>query len=91
MKTLVSSVAGNVEASITKADTARLQKLASIPTDRDVTDSIVNHLESWAEQFHAGLRDKAFSAKNWHKLSWWKLFWRVDDVTMLTTEILERR
>jgi hypothetical protein len=94
MKTLVSSIADDVEASITKADTARLQKLASIPTDRDVTDSIVNHLESWAEQSHAELRDQldeAFSAKNWHKLSWWKLFWRVDDVTMLTTEVLERQ
>jgi hypothetical protein len=94
MKTLVSSIADDVEASVTKADTARLQKLASIPTDRGVTDFIVNHLESWAEQSHAELRDQldeAFSAKNWHKLSWWKLFWRVDDVTMLTTEILERR
>jgi hypothetical protein len=94
MRRLISSIADDVEASITKEDTARVQKLASIPTDHDVTTSITNHLESWAEQSHAELRDEldeAFSSRNWHKLSWWKLFWRVDDVTMLTSEMLERR
>jgi hypothetical protein len=51
-------------------------------------------LEVWAEKSHTELRDEldeAFSARNWHKLSWWKLLWRVDDVTMLSQEIIERR
>ncbi|KAF1834092.1 hypothetical protein BDW02DRAFT_569364 [Decorospora gaudefroyi] len=94
VKSLIASIADQVEMSITKEDTARLQELVSIPTSQDVTASIVDHLESWAETSHAELRDEldeAFSAKNWHKLSWWKLFWRVDDVTMISTEILERR
>ncbi|KAH6639047.1 hypothetical protein C7974DRAFT_125515 [Boeremia exigua] len=94
MKTLISSVVDDVEAKLLKEDTARLALLASIPTDREATAAIANALDVWAEKSHTELRDEldeAFSARNWHKLSWWKLFWRVDDVTMLSQEIIESR
>ncbi|KAJ4373700.1 hypothetical protein N0V86_007843 [Didymella sp. IMI 355093] len=94
MRTLVTSIADDVEAKLLKEDTARLALLASIPTDREATAAITNALDTWAERSHTELRDEldeAFSARNWHKLSWWKLFWRVDDVTMLSQEIIERR
>lgn len=92
MKTLVSSIVDDVEANILKEDTAQLQKLAY--SSADTSASIVGHLETWAEKSHTELRDQldeAFSTRNWHKLSWWKLFWRVDDVTMIASEIIERR
>ncbi|EMD92253.1 hypothetical protein COCC4DRAFT_162123 [Bipolaris maydis ATCC 48331] len=94
LRTLIVSVADGVEASVAKADAAQLQKLATVQTDDEVTASILGHLETWAEKSHAELRDQldeAFVAKNWHKLAWWKLLWRVDDVTMISSEILERR
>ncbi|EMD67169.1 hypothetical protein COCSADRAFT_34026 [Bipolaris sorokiniana ND90Pr] len=94
LRTLIASVADGVEASVAKEDAARLQKLATVQTDEEVTASILGHLEAWAEKSHAELRDQldeAFAAKNWHKLAWWKLLWRVDDVTMISSEILERR
>ncbi|KAH7079530.1 hypothetical protein FB567DRAFT_476158 [Paraphoma chrysanthemicola] len=94
VKTLVSSVVDDVEANILKADTAQIHKLAALASTQNTSASITTHLDSWAEQSHAELRDQlddAFSSRNWHKLAWWKLFWRVDDVTMLATEILERR
>ncbi|XPT03553.1 hypothetical protein M3J09_012644 [Ascochyta lentis] len=94
MRTLISSIADDVEAKLLKEDTARITLLASIPTDREATTAITNALDAWAEKSHTELRDEldeAFSARNWHKLSWWKLLWRVDDVTMLSQEIIERR
>jgi hypothetical protein len=94
MKTLIASVVDDVEAKVTKEEMERLQKLVLIPTDRQTSASIVGHLETWAEKSHAELRDEldeAFSAKTWHKLAWWKLFWRVDDVSMISSELLERR
>jgi hypothetical protein len=94
LKKLVSSVIDDVETSITEEDTSRLQKLAALPTSQTTSASIVSHLETWAEKSHTELRDElddAFSARNWHKLAWWKLLWRVDDVTMISSEILERR
>ncbi len=50
-------------------------------------------LRDWAQQAHTELRDQldlAFGGRRWRRLSWWKLFWRVDDVGMIATEVLER-
>jgi hypothetical protein len=94
LKTLVSNLVDDVEANITKEDTAQLSKLAALPSAQGTSASIVNHLETWAEKSHRELRDEldsAFTTKNWAKLSWWKLLWRVDDITMISSEILERR
>ncbi len=52
------------------------------------------NLEGWAESAHGELQeqlDLAFSSKRWRRLRWWKLFWRVDDVGMFTTDILNQR
>ncbi|KAF1918841.1 hypothetical protein BDU57DRAFT_511589 [Ampelomyces quisqualis] len=94
LKTLVSSVVDDIEASVAREDAAQSQKLAALPSAQGASASIVRHLETWAEKSHAELRDQldtAFTTRNWHKLAWWKLFWRVDDVTMISTQILERR
>lgn len=94
LKDLVTSVASDAEDKIMKEDMAQVAKLATMPTDHDISASITSHLEEWAEKSHEELRDQldeAFLAKSWHKLSWWKLFWRVDDVTMISSELLERR
>lgn len=48
----------------------------------------------WAERAHSELRsalESGFASPRWRGLAWWKLFWRVDDVSMITSEILERR
>ncbi|KAI9871379.1 MAG: hypothetical protein M1830_002971, partial [Pleopsidium flavum] len=65
---------------------------AAVP---DTTRQTLNQLlKGWAEQGHSELRDQldlAFSSRRWRRLAWWKLFWRVDDVSMITSEVLERR
>ena len=94
MKSLISSILDDAEVDITKEDTAQLHKLTALPTSQDTSSSVSSHLETWAEKSHTELRDEldaAFTARNWHKLAWWKLLWRVDDVTMISSEILERR
>ncbi|KAK9777833.1 hypothetical protein AB5N19_04544 [Seiridium cardinale] len=62
------------------------------------TNKSTTHLETglakWAESAHTELQeqlDLAFSSRRWRKLGWWKLFWRVDDVHMLTSDILHQR
>jgi hypothetical protein len=49
MRTLIASIADDVEAKILKEDTARLAILASIPTDHETTAAITNALNDWAE------------------------------------------
>lgn len=94
LKKLVASIANDIHFKISSADGAQLARLAKLPTAEATLASVVDHLETWAEKSHTELRDElgdAFSTRNWHKLAWWKLLWRVDDVTMISSEILERR
>lgn len=94
IKVLIASIVDNTEAGIKKEDALQLQRLANSITPKETALSILNHLATWAELSHTELRDQldaAFLGRNWHKLSWWKLFWRVDDVSMITGEILEQR
>jgi hypothetical protein len=94
MRSLVSSIVADVEAIITKDDISQLPKLAIQTAPQETAPLMIGELEIWAERSHTELRDQldeAFAARNWRKLAWWKLFWRVDDVTMITSEILERR
>ncbi|KAK4203838.1 hypothetical protein QBC40DRAFT_193284, partial [Triangularia verruculosa] len=46
---------------------------------------------AWAQSAHEELQtqlDFAFSDRLWKSLSWWKLFWRADDVTLNTCELV---
>ncbi|KAL9114104.1 MAG: hypothetical protein Q9227_001876 [Pyrenula ochraceoflavens] len=40
-------------------------------------------------ELQSGLAD-AFSSANWRKLAWYKLFWRVDDVPLIISDLVER-
>lgn len=93
-KALISSLVNEIDATITKEDAQQLALLASITTPEQVGAEMVRYLEQWAEKSHRELRDsldEAFASKNWRKLAWWKLFWRVDDVGMIAEEVIARR
>ncbi|EJT74278.1 hypothetical protein GGTG_08121 [Gaeumannomyces tritici R3-111a-1] len=51
-------------------------------------------LSRWAEAAHAELEgqlDLAFAGHRWRKLGWWKLFWRVDDVGMISADMIAQQ
>ena len=57
-------------------------------------DILRRTLSSWSERAHTELRDQldiAFNGRKWRKLGWWKLFWRVDDVSMIASDIVSTR
>ncbi|KAL1593817.1 hypothetical protein SLS60_010549 [Paraconiothyrium brasiliense] len=91
---LISSLLDDAEATIAKEDAEQLQVLASSTTPEQLGAEMIGYLEQWAEKSHRELRDnldEAFAGRNWRKLAWWKLFWRVDDVGMITEEVIARR
>lgn len=50
-------------------------------------------ISAWAEAAHTELRDGlavAFASRAWHKIRWWKLMWRVDDVAATAADLLSR-
>ncbi|CAI7574705.1 unnamed protein product [Penicillium pancosmium] len=68
------------------------QTIGVVP--EDVRSELEGGVTNWAEQAHSELRsslEAGFASPRWRGLAWWKLFWRVDDVGMITSEILEKR
>jgi len=65
---------------------------AKIPATK--IDILRRTLSSWSERAHTELLDQldiAFNGRKWRKLGWWKLFWRVDDVSMIASDIVSQR
>ncbi|KAF4120765.1 hypothetical protein GMORB2_2769 [Geosmithia morbida] len=93
VRQLVSLVLQNTLSSIEDEESRRLTRAvaaSSLPEAGELTEA----LAQWSQHAHAELQgelDLAFTGRRWRQLGWWKLFWRVDDVAMLTHEILSQR
>jgi hypothetical protein len=70
----------------------REQKAGTVPDN--VRSNLIEAISEWAERAHRELQEsleKGFATRRWRGLAWWKLFWRVDDVGAITSEILEQK
>lgn len=91
LKHLISSAVDGVEIIILDDASRQLKDAQNLERIRR---SLWKQVQTWAEKSHEELRDQlddAFAVGSWRRLSWWKLFWRVDDVAMVTSEILKQR
>ncbi|KFA46472.1 hypothetical protein S40293_04265 [Stachybotrys chartarum IBT 40293] len=94
VRRLVASVLQNTLAAIQKEESLKMSETFNITEDRVLNKALNDGLTAWAQNAHAELQDEldaAFTSRRWRKLGWWKLFWRVDDVAMLTSEMLSQR
>jgi hypothetical protein len=94
LETLIQSLLDAAEEGVRakEAQHLREQEAASVPDE--VRQRLDRAVSVWAERAHTELQnslEEGFASKRWRGLAWWKLFWRVDDVGMITSEILERR
>ncbi|KAI4138337.1 MAG: hypothetical protein L6R39_006841, partial [Caloplaca ligustica] len=91
IRRLIEALADDVEHAIDQEESEQLQKQASSVVPSATRELMNSFITNWAEAAHTELRiqlDLAFASKNWRKLAWWKLAWRVDDVTYITSDIL---
>ncbi|KAK5631058.1 hypothetical protein RRF57_006773 [Xylaria bambusicola] len=94
VRELVASLLKRTLDSIRAEETETLKLSATSTNTSTSLSSIEKGLSEWAESAHSELQeqlDVAFSSSRWRKLGWWKLFWRVDDVSMLTSDILAQK
>ncbi|KAI5924061.1 hypothetical protein F4810DRAFT_665495 [Camillea tinctor] len=95
VRELIASLLRNTLMAIQTEETKRLtSSKSSTSTGSASLEALRSGLENWSENAHAELQEQldiAFTSGRWRKLGWWKLFWRVDDVGMLTTDILSQR
>lgn len=93
VKKLIETILSSTSNAIENEAATKLAAVLSSRVSQDDLKSLRKELSVWAEQAHTELRDQldvAFDGRRWRKLSWWKLFWRVDDVSMISSDILHR-
>ncbi|OAQ77144.1 serine threonine protein phosphatase 2b catalytic subunit protein [Purpureocillium lilacinum] len=94
VRQLIASLLQNTISSIHAADAQKLSRALAANGASPALVGLHGRLADWAQRAHAELQDEldlAFTGRRWRKLGWWKLFWRVDDVAMLTNEMLGQR
>lgn len=94
VRNLIESLLNNTLLAIQSERLVRMQDLLSAKISSSDMESLRSSLSQWAERAHTELRDQldiAFKGRRWRKLGWWKLFWRVDDVSMITSDMLNQR
>lgn len=94
LKSLVDTVLQNTSRALQAEQSRKLSAALSNKLSSTELDSLRKGLSQWAERAHNELRDQldiAFEGQRWRKLGWWKLFWRVDDVSMIASDILSQR
>ncbi|KAL5606593.1 hypothetical protein BROUX41_002991 [Berkeleyomyces rouxiae] len=89
VRSLVSSIVEKADSAIQAAENDT--NSTTTPRSDSKTMHLSRALSEWSQTAHAELQDeldKAFSGRRWRQMKWWKLFWRVDDVGLLTSGIL---
>lgn len=91
---LVESLIDAADASVIIGDAKALHDQTVGVAPAESRSNLDRAVTTWAERAHSELRsslDAGLASPRWRGLAWWKLFWRVDDVSMITSEILERK
>lgn len=94
VRNMTASLLRNTLAAIQEEEARRLSSAISSQVATKDAASMNPSLAQWAEKAHAELQeemDRAFTSSRWRQLNWWKLFWRVDDVGVLSSEMLSQR
>lgn len=94
LRKLIESVIAKATAEVEDERARNLGTALSTKVPSTLRDELRGGLSRWADRAHTELRDDldiAFEGRRWRKLGWWKLFWRVDDVSMIATDILNQR
>lgn len=94
VRNLVESVLRNTGAALQAAEYRDMKlSVEGGPSPRTVA-RLNEALAEWAQDAHEELQQQleiAFVGEAWRQMNWWKLFWRVDDVGMLSSEMVAQR
>lgn len=90
---LISDLVSEASRNIAIEEAERSQKLSQITMQDSARQPLEEALSQWAMRAHSELRndlEAAFASRQWARLRWWKLLWRVDDVSMTVSELFAR-
>ncbi|KAK2756519.1 hypothetical protein FQN54_005412 [Arachnomyces sp. PD_36] len=94
VRNLVTSLLDSAEAHALESERKKLAEQEAASVSNEIRNELNQRISDWAERAHTELRESLeedFASKRWAKLAWWRLFWRVDDVGMITSETLQKK
>ncbi|KAK5166604.1 uncharacterized protein LTR77_008147 [Saxophila tyrrhenica] len=91
---LVASVLSDTSKSISQAEEAGNTTVIAGTVSDTKRQSLESAIASWSGSSHRDLQlnlDTAFATSpSWRRTTWWRLFWRIDDVTVSASDVLRR-
>lgn len=90
---LLQTMYNNTNKAIARDDESSVQRQIASTIPVATKNIIEQGISIWAENAHTELRDRlnsAFHSNIWRRIKWWKLFWRVDDVGYIASDILQK-
>lgn len=94
LEILVQSLLDSTETGLVAKEATRVREQEASDVSAETRQSLDQTVSDWAERAHTELQkslEEGFASLRWRGLAWWKLFWRVDDVGAVTSEILQTR
>lgn len=93
VRRLIEHIVDNTREAVLLHEEETKKQIESTAVPVSTRDSLDQAIIWWAEVSHTELRDQlgnAFIGRDWRKLLWWKLFWRVDDVSFIAANLLQQ-
>jgi hypothetical protein len=87
IKSLLETTAANIASQAVEAELIARSKAMTPETRVSLEKAISSFLQKGHAELQGGLA-AAWSSRNWRKLAFWKLFWRVDDVPLIVTDLI---
>lgn len=93
VRRLIKHIVDNAREAVLLHEEETKKQIESTTVPVSIRNSLDQAIIWWAEVSHTELRDQlgnAFIGRDWKKLLWWKLFWRVDDVSFIAANLLQQ-
>lgn len=91
LRNLISSILSNATRNLSSEEMLEARsnqaRSLSVATQAQLETSIEEFSRHAHQELQSGLAS-AWSSRNWRKLAWYKLFWRVDDVGLIITDLV---
>ena len=87
ISSLLSSTSANLAAQKLNSATIASSQILSHAARASLENAITSFSRDAHTELQSGLAT-AWSSRNWRKLAWWKLFWRVDDVGLIVSDLV---
>lgn len=93
VKDLLRSILSRAELSIANASSTAETSSASLTVPDEKRQALLSAISSWSEEAHHDLQmnlSAALLSPTWRRTTWWRLFYRIDEVSISASDVLRR-